>query len=213
MRDHPIDAGVTLLLRPSGPTAILWAVAEVIVNAVKRIIWRWPASHILEKIVKALQPTVTDGYSPAAIVLPASIFGIVTSALDCLPGMVLWCIRIAVLGSTFSTEAPARRGIPASKIPPMHDGARPAIAEAAPCDLFAYVLGTFNHNQPAVPIPCLINQFRHLTSNAKAALARFLVAEARGQDGFMPLYDKNPPDLSSTMITQNRGVVKLKGII
>jgi hypothetical protein len=56
------------LLFLGGPSAIIGLVVSVIVDSIYRMRWAWALAHVGEKVLKGIQPTVTNSYASAAII-------------------------------------------------------------------------------------------------------------------------------------------------
>lgn len=87
------------LLLPSGPYAITWRVSKIIVDSFKRAAM-WSVSHIVDKVCKAIYPSLTNTYSTATVSMKRGVPWITASLLHALPDFVKWMVIHAV--SSFS---------------------------------------------------------------------------------------------------------------
>lgn len=75
-----IGSGISGLLFFSSPPTVFWAVVSVIVNAVDRVARCWSFSHVFNKWIKRLTPSITNFNASPSIPFEAFIFWVVTAA-------------------------------------------------------------------------------------------------------------------------------------
>jgi hypothetical protein len=134
---------VVCLLRGRSPTAILWCVWTIVVDAVKAdtvALGFWP--HISQKVLE-LAPATTDRYTPATVVGIGVVGRIVASLAHLYPRRILWALlvtsRVAVrcvaLNKQFSTAATTTCGVSRSQVNARDYRFCSAVASAQPCNL------------------------------------------------------------------------------
>lgn len=91
----PVTSRVIALLGRSGPTAILRAVAEAVVNPFQRVVIGWSRPHIGKKINCGL-PSFAHRYSASAVVLKFEIILIFTAVHHVSPRRIFRRFNLAV---------------------------------------------------------------------------------------------------------------------
>lgn len=66
-RDEFVSAGVVKLLNVARPSAVFFFIATIYINAVNRCSG-WSFSHVGKKVLKAINPSLTNGNPPSAVV-------------------------------------------------------------------------------------------------------------------------------------------------
>lgn len=92
------------LLFASGPSAILWRVVSVHINAVNRMIGRRLCSHISKKVREAVAPAFANLNAPRSVVFVGDVFGVFAPRNHREPSSVL-------RGSGLATTDATRRAV------------------------------------------------------------------------------------------------------
>lgn len=82
-------SAVQALFRHRGPANISWLVVSVVVDAINRVLLRWPMAHVFEEGLERVHPAFTDADAPASVVRVGVDSRVVASALHVLPDAVL----------------------------------------------------------------------------------------------------------------------------
>lgn len=83
-----ILAHVVGLLLVVGPSAVVWAIAQIVIDSVNAAS-RWARTHIVEEMLERLPPSLTYGDAASPVVLIDDASGVVTSPLHVAPNSVL----------------------------------------------------------------------------------------------------------------------------
>lgn len=83
----PCTPSVSGLGVGSGPSDIIWRVATVVVDAIKRHAWR-ASAYVCNEVVKAVAPSITNGNASTTVVAEVSVFRIQASLLKSAPCVV-----------------------------------------------------------------------------------------------------------------------------
>jgi hypothetical protein len=89
------------LFLPSGPLAIVWLIAFVVVDPLYRHLWMWTATHVCNKIRETRTPLRAHLYSASTVVTILGVVFVVTSLLHAMPDPILWPLVQARSGSMF----------------------------------------------------------------------------------------------------------------
>ncbi len=147
--DSFLSALIIVLFDVGRPSAIFGRVWSVIVNAVDTIAFGRARTHIGIKVLKRVQPSVTNGdaaSAPIGVIFPIDIKA---SFLDALPRVVFSSVSSSVLSGgfiggfdgVFIAPASAASGITALKIRDINDDSFSAIASATPMDRVSTEVG------------------------------------------------------------------------
>lgn len=142
-------AGVVVLRLARGPADIARLVVAVVVDSVKRQLWRRTSADVRQKRLEALTPLITDANTSSAVVREGSISRIVAPALYVSPDLVLW--RAAHRVRALLSHAPARTRCATAKAPKVDV---PQCAAAAPAQQIPnalipnLALRAFGHHRP-----------------------------------------------------------------
>lgn len=146
---------VAALLFHCRPSAILFAVAKVIIDSVNSHAFR-AFAHVFEK-ARELNPFITDRYPTAAIVGIEAIFGIKTPRFHVRPNSVRARSVLAVTIKAFIVflfHAPARLLLPGKKVVGACSRSIPALAQTFPgCMIFPDIPVSSNNRQPRKHLP------------------------------------------------------------
>lgn len=93
--NNSIVGAITSLFCKRSPTAVIWSVMTVIVNAVKLVLRRWSFTHVSKKSGK-IQPRVTDSDTSTTISAIRGSFGIEASGFHGTPDIKFWRIGTAM---------------------------------------------------------------------------------------------------------------------
>lgn len=143
IQDHPslIDA----LRSPTGPAAVLWRIAEIIIDAVDGVFRRGARPHIGIEVLEGIQPSLADRDAHRAIfrepcrrfsrtavdgVSPDSIFPALRQAM-----------RHAPRAQLLFSQAPARPRTAVRHIKAAHEFLSPAVTATAVMRMFRIALG------------------------------------------------------------------------
>jgi hypothetical protein len=95
-RNQPIHASVVYLLGPSGPSAILFAVWAIVINAINRmIVGRW-FSHVSIEVLKRLSPSVANTNTATTVILKRTITWSIASVQHMNPRPMSFSMRHSV---------------------------------------------------------------------------------------------------------------------
>lgn len=83
-----------------GPTAIARFVIPIVVNAIDSVKTCWLEAHVAKEGRKVILPAITNRKATPAIVFVIVVLGIVASALEGAPGLVLWGVRVSTAPSS-----------------------------------------------------------------------------------------------------------------
>ena len=137
---------VSALLALGCPSAIARLVVTVVVNAVYRVLSRWPRPHVGQEVLKLL-PALTDSNAAPAVVRVLVAFGVVAALTHSVPGVVFVGIVAAMLGfvlnSNFALETSATARVANAQVPSIYDSSLAAVALAKP----VFAPGVFKNNQ------------------------------------------------------------------
>lgn len=89
---RPVRIGATIegLFGARGPSAILAAVAAVVVNTFERVPRRWSRPHIGKKERKAIAPVYAHFNSSAAVTVVVAVIGVVAALNHPVPDAAFW---------------------------------------------------------------------------------------------------------------------------
>lgn len=130
-RYEAIRATVRGLLKRCGPSAVLWRVIAVVVDAIKREAV-WPLAHVRQEGAEVVQPAFAHPNAAPAVGVPAFRFRIRAALLRRFPDRVFRQIDLPVARHTFKPEAAAASCIASLERVNADDGCFPAIAFAQP---------------------------------------------------------------------------------
>jgi hypothetical protein len=80
---------VSLLLGACSPSAIFRGIGSIVVNSVEGVSI-WARSHIGNKSVEVLLPSLTNVYPPCAVIRVAGMGGVIAALFHVLPSIVKW---------------------------------------------------------------------------------------------------------------------------
>lgn len=156
-----VPAFVALLLGACRPSAILWRVWAVVVDAVQRVIQGRAPSHVRQEALVAC-PLVAYGDASAAVILVAGKPWVCATPDHAAPRLKLWrpsaSARLAVGGEhggdnlaliTAATDSPS-----ALQERSHHDALGSTVAPAAPKGPRAVALRASNHGQSSEAVTC-----------------------------------------------------------
>ena len=86
---HRRKVTIAGLFSSGRPSAILWRIRAVVVDAIKRVLLRWSATNVYEKRLVGLSPPIAHHNSAPAIPCEAAVTGVVASGLHSLPNLIL----------------------------------------------------------------------------------------------------------------------------
>jgi hypothetical protein len=73
------------------PTNITWLISSVVINPIKRMLWRWPISNFTIKFIKIILPFITHRDSATSIGFKHGIFWIITTTFSRFPSPMFRC--------------------------------------------------------------------------------------------------------------------------
>ena len=92
---------IVVLLDIISPSAILREIPKRVINPVDRRFVRWTDTHIVDKCLNRVKPSIADGNASPAILMVTSISRLVASRYHSLPDAVFFSVRQAVSGMGF----------------------------------------------------------------------------------------------------------------
>src|SRR5690348_4544857 len=101
----PVRASIVGLLLRRGPSAILWRIVPVIVDAVDASTWRSHA-HVTDKVLEH-HPAVAHADAAPSVVLERWMFFVIAALLHLLPCAILPRLTHAVRGFRRHDSAPS----------------------------------------------------------------------------------------------------------
>lgn len=72
------------------PSAIFRSVVPITINSIKRVVWCWNITHISQKILKRVYPSIAYFDSPAPVPMVSSRSSAITSILHRFPRSIFW---------------------------------------------------------------------------------------------------------------------------
>lgn len=103
-RPFSVTPSVVGLLKASRPSTVRRAVRAVIVDALKRMSWRWPWSHVTPERCEVVEPLGAHGNPSAAVMRVVWIIGVGAAVFGRGPGPILGRVRGGVSSSLRSGE-------------------------------------------------------------------------------------------------------------
>lgn len=165
--DETIGAAIALLLFWCGPSAILWRVRTVVVDAVQRCT-SWPRPPITEKRLKRITPLSAHVDTTATVVGEVLMARPLASLLGRLPRVIFDCLlswmRGAVAPLRVSVQTSTTSGVSGSQMHSEDHHNRSALAPRAPfrAALVVLVAESFQDDQSAERAASHVNQWRHV---------------------------------------------------
>lgn len=153
-----VIAFVVRLLNIIRPSAVLWRVWPIVVDALNRVLWRWSLPHVGVEVLKGIEPAFThDNASPAVTRIRRDV-GISATRLDVRPTAILRSVDHAVCGiggaCGFTYKATAASSMPAAQVSTCCDNLSSAITNAAPDSASRSVtMRVSQHNKPGKALP------------------------------------------------------------
>lgn len=132
-------APIVALFLQCRPSAILWRVRTVVVDAIQLAPrWLWP--HVGEERAEVVTPAVTHGDAASAPVRVARVSGVVTARFRVAPGVILWRATASWFAPMFrasrdrdiSGQTSAAAAQTVSQVSPSYGSQGAAVASAQP---------------------------------------------------------------------------------
>lgn len=133
---------IAALLGRGGPSAVLWRVGAVVINAVNRVLSGWSSAHVGDKRSVGLAPSLADGDTAATVIPIADVALVIAAGFHALPNLVLCCRSRAVALSmltgcyagscSFAPYASTALGASGFQHPALSDGLTATITAAHP---------------------------------------------------------------------------------
>ena len=128
--------------------AIVFEVSLIVIDAIYRMIF-WPLAHIFEKCLKAIAPSVANGYAPRAIECPFGMVRIMATLNHGVPRYIFSRTSHAMSELRFSSQTAAALRMPRGEVVSNHDNLLAAVALAQPSKPFAALTMQFEcHEAP-----------------------------------------------------------------
>lgn len=163
--EQDVTRVVAALLLKGGPSAVLWAIVAVLINAVDGMLGRRATAHVGQKVVERL-PSVADTNASETVVLGVSLVCSAASLSHVFPAQVLWAfVALASLAMGdgvwfFTLSAPATGGYPVSEVG-AHDLPNcSAVTATKP----AIAMNMLHHGPSSKPLSSQIDSFWHAKS-------------------------------------------------
>jgi hypothetical protein len=156
---------VSHLLSLGGPSAIFRGIRTASINAVYAVLSAWARSHVCQKVLERVTPTVANGNAAPAIVLVSGMIWIIAAVFHASPKVVVGMSAKAVLrvgsNALLLAVAPATVSVFTAQVMPSHNRIFAAIATAQPIDGALVCDVTrgrrfFDNCQPAIAIASFI---------------------------------------------------------
>jgi hypothetical protein len=158
----PIVALVSVLLNSRGPSAVARFVMAVIIDAIQRVLWRWPTTHIREKAREVVLPFAAHGYPAPSVSVVARIGFSEAASLHGYPYRVFRCMAkpvCAVLGNYLVLrQAPTAFGAVPSQIGSGNDY---GITTRAAAGESPESVCAGRDSDDGEPVECVANGHRH----------------------------------------------------
>jgi hypothetical protein len=167
---HRSEVSIARLLPSGRPTAITRHVVTVVVDAVKRVLAGWAASHVGQERRERFLPAVTDTDASRAVVLEPNVIRIAAPSLHALPDFVFGrrlpartfaVTRVRAATTVISASASATQDATSAKLSTDCSTRPAAIASAKPC-----TTGATNNGQSS---KSLSNKVVHMVSLTRGA--------------------------------------------
>lgn len=152
------------------PSAIVWRIPKIVVNALHAMLWPWTLTHISEKLFKAILPLWADHNTSPAVTSIRFICGATATIKDSEPDPIFYSFAQAVtprlITSHFFTKATTTVGVTCCHVVAISDNLVSAIALAKPPrNLSLRFANKTKHDQPPEPlagqISNLLTGYRH----------------------------------------------------
>lgn len=145
------------LLLTCGPSAILWRVGTIVVNAIYRVTAAWSWTHVRKECREAISPTSTDCNPSASVMFIGWVFGIFASTNHATPCLIFTRMLHSVFqqsnSSCLAMETAATQCISASQVMRSDRMQISTVATTAPiCRISARAARLRNHQQSANPL-------------------------------------------------------------
>ena len=134
-----IPGGVARLRTRQRPAAVVWRVVAIVIFAIYRVTRRWSRTHIGQKVLKRIQPSVADGDSSTAIARKLWISRVVAADFHFAPRLVfrrppfaLRIVSVLETSSTSRTEGAQQAAARSRTAWQPHDKLCAAVARCAP---------------------------------------------------------------------------------
>ena len=151
--DTDIYTRVVCLLSRACPSAVLWRIRTIVVNAVNRIARAWARSHISIEGGEVRFPAVTHNNSAPAIVVICAMIRIVASGFHANPYLVFRELGQAVfrdcIREGISPETAAALGVPTSQVAAANLNCSTAITATKPNGSAFVAFNIFENKQLA----------------------------------------------------------------
>lgn len=102
-REASVVATVALLFFVYYPAAILWAVAEVVVSSIKRVLVGWTRAHVRVEVLET-EPPLAHGDAAASVIAPGMVRFCAATAKHIAPHSVFFRKRLSVRDSGASID-------------------------------------------------------------------------------------------------------------
>lgn len=198
--NHPVSSGVSSLFLLCSPSAVLWAVVSIVVDAVNRVLGRWPRPHVLDKCLKRVSPSFTD-LDATPTVQREPFIGWVGATLnhhdpDFVNGGFRKAVRSIYCDGYLSHETPARASSSGfGEIMPRYDMLVSAFAATKPSRLPSRsALGSGDYSQSSVNVSDSVDKRGH-------RIAPMLLNDLCGRPVSNRLFGSDP---SHALILQSR---------
>lgn len=127
---------IARLLKCVAPFAVLWFVAEVVIQPVDRVVQGWSRSHVGVEVSERILPTLTDRDASCAVILEGWRTLVVATILHAVPDAVFTApshvVRRDQRSQLFSRAASAGLTSASRQLASCDDAFRAAIATATP---------------------------------------------------------------------------------
>lgn len=150
-----------------GPSAVVWRVGTVVIDAIQRAIWR-AASHVRKERQITRAPAFAHVDASTAVVFECRIARRMAAPFGVLPAPILFgflfpitlTVCAAGFAGSLTLQAPTRLRVAASELRQRHGDALPTVAEAVPMRTAAERYAR-DRNQSTEPLVSGVNPTRH----------------------------------------------------
>ena len=187
--DHVVSAHVVHLFHPRRPSAILWRIIAVSVNAVDAVLRRWARPHVGVESGEVIFPAVADAYAASAIGR-ISISAREGAAADYVtPHRILWHSDQSMCGVRFRpaliSVTTTGSCVAGSEVASKHQCFVSTSALANPLDAVLGIFSASNDGEKREGLTCMVDAFCH--GILRQILNRMKSAAGSSESAFRPL--------------------------
>lgn len=156
-----ITAEVVVLSFAICPAAVLRAIVAVRIDTVKRMVRSGLVAHVIEEILKAMEPSFADGNTSTPVVRVRDVGLGIATGFHRGPCAVLRRAGKFVCGYGIDLQATTATGYPRHEVATVDDSSVSALATAKPSNMPAFVGCTFDDGPSTKSLTCKVQKSRH----------------------------------------------------